>query len=189
MSRRTSLELGERNLLLSNLRQLPHPRHQRRISRPLHQKDRAISAIQRIVNLPLPLRRRLRRTRQLSTRGAQLHYRTCQTSRSPWRAHYGPQLHHRLIKIAPARRFQQLPPPPPPRAHPPHAPPTSPPGAPTPPPHTPKQRGPRGVPPPPPHPHLPLLKPPGAGPSHPPPPPPQKPPPENCSPVTPQKPA
>src|ERR1035438_2362002 len=103
-----------RNLLFAyphhrsgNLRQLPHPRHQPRVPRSPHQKYRAIARIQSIMNLPLLLPRRLRRSRHLPARRAQLHYRTTQALRRPRRAHRRSQFHHRLIKIARTPAIQQ----------------------------------------------------------------------------------
>src|ERR1019366_2938205 len=90
-----------------HLRQFPHPRHQPRVPRPLHQKHFALAARQRVMNLPLLLPRHFRRARHLPARRAPLHHRTSQTCRCPRRAHGRSQFHHRLIEISRTCPIQQ----------------------------------------------------------------------------------
>ncbi len=83
-------------------RQLPHPRHQRSLCRPLYQPHlllRPCPAQPHRTRATLPLLRPPRRHRMLAARPAPRLPRTSQAQRRAWQAHRRPQLHHSLVEI------------------------------------------------------------------------------------------
>ena len=80
-----------------NFRQLPHPRHKRRIFRTLHQKNGSVPPAKRIANFTMILPRSLCWTVESPLGRAQARYRTYGTSRLARQTNSGTQFHHGLI--------------------------------------------------------------------------------------------